>query len=168
MESDFSVLKWEKDIQRSNITPISLEVVLHCRQIRPKTWKFRSKFGQKLSSSVYSVLWFENYPYFFEIHNMRNSHYIENSRALYIGMLSCGYVVHSRKRSQISRTLYVGRISFNPYLSTVAVFKNCRTNTPKNLKRSILNLLNQTLPSANFCESRTCSPYKSYLCTFII
>ena len=33
-ESDFSVLKWEKDIHRSNLTPISLEGIFHCRQIR--------------------------------------------------------------------------------------------------------------------------------------
>jgi hypothetical protein len=34
VESDFSVLKWEKDLHRSNITPFSLEGILHCRQIR--------------------------------------------------------------------------------------------------------------------------------------
>jgi len=33
VESDFSVLKWEKDLHRSNITPFSLEGILHCRQI---------------------------------------------------------------------------------------------------------------------------------------
>jgi hypothetical protein len=34
VESDFSVLKWEKDLHRSNITPFSLEGILHCHQIR--------------------------------------------------------------------------------------------------------------------------------------
>jgi hypothetical protein len=34
VENDFSVLKWEKDLHRSNITPFSLEGILHCRQIR--------------------------------------------------------------------------------------------------------------------------------------
>jgi hypothetical protein len=34
VESDFSILKWEKDIHRSNLTPFSLEGILHCRQIR--------------------------------------------------------------------------------------------------------------------------------------
>jgi hypothetical protein len=34
VESDFLVLKWEKDLHRSNITPFSLEGILHCRQIR--------------------------------------------------------------------------------------------------------------------------------------
>jgi hypothetical protein len=34
VESDFSILKWEKDLHRSNITPFSLEGILHCRQIR--------------------------------------------------------------------------------------------------------------------------------------
>ncbi|CAM6006919.1 unnamed protein product [Sphagnum balticum] len=33
IESDLSVLKWEKDLHRSNITPFSLEGILHCRQI---------------------------------------------------------------------------------------------------------------------------------------
>ncbi len=33
VESDFSNLKWEKDLHRSNITPFSLEGILHCRQI---------------------------------------------------------------------------------------------------------------------------------------
>jgi hypothetical protein len=31
VESDFSVLKWEKDLHRSNITPFSFEGILHCR-----------------------------------------------------------------------------------------------------------------------------------------
>jgi hypothetical protein len=34
VESDFSVLNWEKDLHRSNITPFSLEGILHCCQIR--------------------------------------------------------------------------------------------------------------------------------------
>jgi hypothetical protein len=34
VESDFSVLKWEKDLHRSNLTPFSLEGIIHCRQIR--------------------------------------------------------------------------------------------------------------------------------------
>jgi hypothetical protein len=34
VESDFSVLKWENDPHQSNITPFSLEGILHCRQIR--------------------------------------------------------------------------------------------------------------------------------------
>ena len=34
VESDFSILKWEKDIHRSKISPFFLEGVLHCRQIR--------------------------------------------------------------------------------------------------------------------------------------
>jgi len=34
VESDFSVLKWEKDLHQSNITSFSLEGILHCRQIR--------------------------------------------------------------------------------------------------------------------------------------
>jgi hypothetical protein len=34
VESDFSVLKWEKDLHRSKLTPFSLEGILHCRQIR--------------------------------------------------------------------------------------------------------------------------------------
>jgi len=34
VESDFSILKWEKDLHRSNITPFSLEGILHYRQIR--------------------------------------------------------------------------------------------------------------------------------------
>lgn len=34
VESDFSILKWEKDIHRSNITPISLQGILQCRQIQ--------------------------------------------------------------------------------------------------------------------------------------
>jgi hypothetical protein len=34
VQSDFSILKWEKDIHRSNLTPFSLEGILHCRQIR--------------------------------------------------------------------------------------------------------------------------------------
>jgi hypothetical protein len=33
IESDFLVLKWEKDLQRLNITPFSLEGILHCHQI---------------------------------------------------------------------------------------------------------------------------------------
>jgi hypothetical protein len=33
VESNFSVLKWEKDLHRSNITPFSLEGILHYRQI---------------------------------------------------------------------------------------------------------------------------------------
>jgi hypothetical protein len=34
VESDFSVLKWEKDLHRLNIIPFSLERILHCHQIR--------------------------------------------------------------------------------------------------------------------------------------
>jgi hypothetical protein len=34
IENDLSVLKWEKDLHRSNITPFSLEGIVHCRQIR--------------------------------------------------------------------------------------------------------------------------------------
>ncbi len=34
VESDFFVLKWEKDLHRSNLTPFSLEGIIHCRQIR--------------------------------------------------------------------------------------------------------------------------------------
>jgi len=34
VESNFSVLKWEKDLHQSNITPFSLEGILHCRPIR--------------------------------------------------------------------------------------------------------------------------------------
>jgi hypothetical protein len=34
IESNFLVFKWEKDLHRSNITPFSLEGILHCRQIR--------------------------------------------------------------------------------------------------------------------------------------
>jgi len=34
VESDFSILKWEKDLHQSNITPFSLEGILHYCQIR--------------------------------------------------------------------------------------------------------------------------------------
>ncbi len=34
IESDFSVLKWEKDLHRSNITPFAFEGILNCHQIR--------------------------------------------------------------------------------------------------------------------------------------
>jgi hypothetical protein len=33
VESDFSILKWEKDLHRLNITPFSLEGILHYHQI---------------------------------------------------------------------------------------------------------------------------------------
>jgi len=33
VESDFSILKWEKDLHQSNITPFSLEGILHYCQI---------------------------------------------------------------------------------------------------------------------------------------